>query len=114
MRDPAERLRDILDALQRIDSHAPAGPEALASDEMLQVWVVHHLRVIGEAARALPDDVRARAPEIPWSDVVAMRNVLVHEYFIVDVETVWSVLQKDLAPLRAAVQRLLAEIAPDG
>lgn len=73
----------------------------------MQIWVVHHLQIIGEAVAALPPDVRAEAPEIPWGSIVGMRNVLVHRYFAVDVARVWDVLQKDLQPLRTAVERLL-------
>ena len=50
MRDPRERLRDILEAITRIEKYAGRGREAFEHDELLQVWVVHHLQMIGEAA----------------------------------------------------------------
>jgi len=114
VRDPAERLRDVLDAVDRIESRRPATLDALACDEMLQVWVVHHLRIIGEAVSALPPEVRTGAQDIPWTKIVGMRNVLVHEYFAVDVPVVWDVLQSDISPLRDAVRRLLAQIESAG
>ncbi len=114
MREHSGRLRDILEALDRIDERTPATRDALAADALVQVWVVHHLRIIGEAVAALPPEVRAGAPEIPWASIVGMRNVLVHQYFAVDVAAVWDVLRKDLGPLRAAVERLLAARSPDG
>ncbi len=114
MRDPAERLRDILDAIERIESRRPGTFEALAGDEMLQVWAVHHLWIVGEAVAALPPDVRAKAADVPWTEIVGMRNALVHEYFAVDVPTVWEVLQNDVAPLRDAVRRLLAQMTSGG
>jgi len=112
VRDSAERLRDILEAIERIEGRAPASREALAADEMAQVWVIHHLRIIGEAVRAHPDDVRDRAPETPWTKIVGMRNILVHHYFAVDADAVWAVIERDLTPIREVVRRLLAEIGP--
>ena len=54
MRDPRERLRDILDAIGRIESYAVRGRRAFERDELLQSWFVRHLQIIGEAVRALP------------------------------------------------------------
>jgi uncharacterized protein with HEPN domain len=77
VRDPKERLLDNLDAIAAIERHRGRDKAAFERDELLQVWFLRHLQIIGEAARALPDDVRALAPEIPWSKIVGMRNVLV-------------------------------------
>ena len=114
MRDPAERLRDILEAIERIERRAPADKEAFLSDELLHVWVVHHLQVIGEAVRAVPSDVRALAPDLPWRSIVGMRNVLVHQYFVIDTDAVWAVVERDLAPLRAEVETLLRQVGTSG
>ena len=76
MRDPRERLRDILDAIGRIESYAVRGRRAFESDELLQSWFVRLLQIIGEAVRALPQDVRDRAPDVPWSKIVGMRHIL--------------------------------------
>ena len=56
MRDDRERLRDVLEAIERIEKYAGRGREALASEELLQSWVVHHLMIVGEACRALSAD----------------------------------------------------------
>jgi len=78
MRDPKERLRDILEAIAAIGRYLPRGREAFQQDELLQVWFLRHLQIIGEAARALPEDVRALAPEVEWHKIIGMSNVLVH------------------------------------
>ena len=78
------------------------------ADEMLQVWVVHHLQVIGEAARSISQTLRLAHPEIPWTGVIAMRNLLVHEYFGVDLEEVWSTAVTDLPLLKSQVASILA------
>lgn len=74
---------------------------------MLQNWFVRHLEIVGESARALPNDVRAMAPDIPWAKIIGMRNVLVHGYFDIDTEIVWDAAHRDIPDLKPAVQRLL-------
>lgn len=73
----------------------------------MQVWFLRHLQIIGEAARALPEDVRALAPEIPWHKIVGMRNVLVHGYFDIDTDIVWDAVARDVPALKPAIERLL-------
>ena len=73
----------------------------------MQVWFLRHLQIIGEAARTLPEDVRAAAPEIPWSEIVGMRNILVHGYFDIDTDIVWDAATRDVPVIKSAVERLL-------
>ncbi|HXF05410.1 MAG TPA: DUF86 domain-containing protein [Blastocatellia bacterium] len=107
MRDPKERLRDILDAIARIERYAARGRQAFEQDELIQVWIIHHLQVIGEAAANLGRDFHQAHPEVPWPQIVAMRNVLVHEYLGVDLEEVWRTVEHDLPALKQAIGRLL-------
>ena len=72
----------------------------------MQVWFLRHLQIIS-GARALPADVQALAPEIPWSQIVGMRNVLVHGYFDIDTDIVWNAATRDVPAIKPAVQRLL-------
>jgi uncharacterized protein with HEPN domain len=81
---------DILDAIAAIEHHPDRDKAAFEHDELLQVWFLRHLQNIGEAARALPGDVRALEPEIPWSEIIGMRNILVHGYFDIDTDIVWD------------------------
>lgn len=108
MRDVRERLQDILEAIARIERYAGRGREAFMADELIQTWIVHNLQVIGEAAGRMPEDVRAAAPSIPWTKITGMRHVLVHDYFGIDLDLVWSVVVNELSPLAQAVRDLLA------
>ena len=74
---------------------------------MLQSWYLRHLQIIGEASRGLPEDVRAFAPEIPWSNIIGMRNILVHGYFDIDTDIVWEAATRDVPAIKPAVERLL-------
>jgi len=81
VRDSDERLRDILEAIQNIQRHTTGGRQAFEQEELIQSWCVRHLQIIGEAARALPDETRKSIPDVPWSKVIGMRHILVHGYF---------------------------------
>ena len=107
MRDPKERLRDILEAIAAIERYIGRDRAAFEADELLQSWCLRHLQIIGEAARGLPDAVRSLAPEIPWAKVIGMRNVLVHGYFDIDTAIVWDAATRDVPALKVAVERLL-------
>ena len=95
---------------RRSQSESPIDLSFFQSDEMLQVWVIHHLQVIGEAARGL-QSVRDAHPEIPWPQIVALRNILVHEYFGLNMHQVWTMAQKDVPDLEARIQRIRSQTA---
>jgi type I restriction enzyme S subunit len=107
MRDPKERLRDILEAIAAIDRYRDRDRSAFDQDEMLQVWFLQHLQIIGEAARRLPEEIRNLAPDIPWHKIIGMRNILVHGYFAIDLDVVWDAVQRDVPLLKPAVEALL-------
>lgn len=114
MRDSAERLRDIVEAITAIERHSDCEKRAFERDELLQTWFVRHLQIIGEAARAIPEEVRALAPEVPSYQIAGMRNVLVHGYFEVDTDLVWDAATRDVPALKPAVEHLLATLDPPG
>ena len=110
MRDPRERLRDVLEAIERIERYATRGREVFEGDELIQNWFVRHLQVIGEAVRTLPADVRDRAPDIPWSKIIGMRHILVHDYFDIDAGAVWEAVERDIPELKRHIQTLLGDL----
>lgn len=107
MRDDKERLLDILEAIDAIERYSVKGKQEFISNELIPVWMIRNLQVIGEAANHLSDDTRAQAPEIPWEIVRGMRNFLVHVYFDIDPEIVWQAITNDIDPLKQATTRLL-------
>jgi uncharacterized protein with HEPN domain len=107
MRDYNERLLDILEAIEKIEKYTSRGHEAFEQDELIQTWIVHHLQIIGEAASALPESFRDRYPEVPWSKIIGMRNILVHNYFGVDVDVVWAVVVDDIPDLKQKIENAI-------
>ena len=112
MRSDADRLDDILTATAKIKERVTGGIDAFHGDEMLQVWAIHHLQVIGEAARGVSQSLKERHPEVPWPQIVALRNILVHEYFGLNLHQVWIMIQKDLPMFEEQVQHIRSQIAP--
>jgi uncharacterized protein with HEPN domain len=71
-----------------IERHTRGGREAFDNDELVRVWCLRHFEVIDEASARLSETLRARHPEVPWREIIGMRNVLIHGYFDIDWEQV--------------------------
>lgn len=107
-RDWQLRIEDILDAISRIEKYtAELSSEQFSADRKTVDAVVRNLEVIGEATRHLIADREDLPPDIPWPDIAGMRNVLIHEYFGVDLAIIWQTVTRDLPELRLQLQRLL-------
>ena len=100
-------LRDIAH-YARIAEEFVAGVdyEQFAADEEKTLAVLHALQIIGEAAANLPASMKQRYPQVPWADIVGMRNLIVHGYFVMDLEIVWKTVLQDLPPLRQAIAEI--------
>jgi uncharacterized protein with HEPN domain len=107
MRDDQQRLMDILDAIGQIEKYTGEDLASYTSDERTEVWCLYHMQVIGEALAQMSQQFRAAHPEFPWRPAIGMRNVLVHGYFEVDQEAVWSAIQHDLPPLKVQIAAVL-------
>jgi uncharacterized protein with HEPN domain len=107
VRDDRERLQDVLEAIERIEKYAAKGRPAL-DDELIQTWIIHHLMSIGEACRALSPAFRTANSDDIWNQAAGLRNVIVHEYFGIDHDIVWGVVERDLPDLRRRVVQLLS------
>lgn len=114
MRDTRERLRDILDAITLIEREASRGRDEFDRSEMLQVWIVHHLMIVGEAVRSIDPAFRLRHPEVPWRQIAGMRNLLVHDYFRINSAIVWETVERDVPLLKQQVSVILASFAEAG
>lgn len=83
--------------------------EAFAQDALIQTWILHHLQIICEAARAISADFKQQHPEVAWPQIAGMRNILVHHYFGIDLAVVWAVVERELPVLKQQVADLLDE-----
>ena len=113
MRDSRERLQDILDAITQIEVEQARGKAAFEASPLIQVWMVHHLMIIGEAVRAIDPAVRQCYPSVPWREIAGMRNILVHDYFRINQEIVWETVEKHVPALKTEVERILSQLPAD-
>lgn len=109
MRDDRERLRDMLEAIAKIEKYTRRGREVCQEDELIQTWILYHLQIIGEASAAMSEATRARHPELLWQDMSDFRNVLVHEYFRIDVDIIWAIVQGELPTLKNQIKTILLD-----
>ena len=105
-RAPADRLRDIEESIAAIRRFERSGRD----DPMVFDAVRMRLLEIGEAAGGIPAEVRATEPDIPWREIIGMRNWMAHRYFDTVHAYVWGTVDHDLEPLVQAVQRMRTRI----
>ena len=105
--DDAVLLRDMLAFARRaIDAVADKSLAAVEDDPILAAALERFVEVIGEAAGRLSDATRNASPQIPWSEIIALRNRLVHGYFVVDHEILWTIIQDDIPKLIDTLEEL--------
>jgi uncharacterized protein with HEPN domain len=98
---------DIITAINKIEKYTKdMTKEDLTKNELVQDAVVRNLEVIGEAVKKIPDNVRDTYEEIPWKKIAGLRDILIHEYFGVNMNIVWDVIDNKLQPLKAAAVNL--------
>jgi uncharacterized protein with HEPN domain len=111
-RDDAIRLRHMLDAVREVQGFAASRSRPdLDHDRLLLLALVKDIEIIGEAATRVSADTRVEWPDIPWLDIVTMRHRLVHGYFDIDLDIVWSTVTEDLPPLAAQLEKALASVS---
>jgi len=109
-RDVSDYISDIITAISDIQSFTGnMSFEAFAKDKKTINAVIRSLEVIGEATKRVPKSLRQKYPDIPWSKMAGMRDVLIHDYMGVDLKTVWKVTQERLAELKPLLENLQQE-----
>lgn len=107
-------MPDIIEAIEHIEKYAAQGSVAFEQNELIQIWFLQHLQIIGEASRSLSPDIRASHPEVSWAKIIGMRNILVHHYFEIDLPVVWNSVWSLSSHHRRPVRRQTTGISPLG
>ena len=109
MKDDRVYLQHIRDALDDIATYASAGQEAFFVERMRQDATIRKLQIIGQAVKNLSDIRKSQQSHIPWKQSAALRDKVIHDYFGVNLDIVWAVVEKDLPALRTVIDHLLSE-----
>ncbi|MEA4848005.1 MAG: DUF86 domain-containing protein [Clostridiaceae bacterium] len=100
-------FEDIITAIEKIEKYTIGmTKEDLIRNDLVQDAVVRNLEVIGEAVKKIPDDVRNSYKDIQWKKIAGLRDILIHEYFGVNMNIVWDVIENKLKLLKAAADEL--------
>ena len=110
MRGDRLRILDAIEQIQLIETFAQPGREAFFRDLLVQSAILHRLALLGESCRVVSPQLREANAGIPWAQIIAFRNIVIHEYFGVDLELVWEIVKEHLGPLKHALTEILEAI----
>jgi uncharacterized protein with HEPN domain len=109
-RDYKVYLEDMLQAVDRILRYsAELSFEAFSADEKTLDAIVRNLEILGEAARQVPDSIRQAYPTVDWAKISGLREVLIHQYFGIDVVIIWDIVQNKIPDLQRRISEILSD-----
>lgn len=106
MKDESAYLHHILECAQAVQGYVAEGREAFNQDRRTQKAVLRELQELSESLQHISIETKEKHPEIPWRDVSAFRNVLVHDYLGINLERIWEIVHEDLPPLVEKIKAL--------
>ncbi|BDZ71976.1 HepT-like ribonuclease domain-containing protein [Methanobacterium petrolearium] len=110
-KDPKVFLEHILESIELIEDYtSELAKEDFLNSVLLQDAIIRRIEIIGEAIKNLPEDLKNKYPEVPWRNIAGMRDVVVHEYFGIDLDLTWKVVQSDIPYLKRKILKIKEEL----
>lgn len=104
-------LLDILEAAQKIEDFAGGlSFEEFKEDEKTFDAVVRNFEVLGEASNNVPEELKAKHPDVPWRQMISMRNILAHEYYEVAAQVVWDTIKENIPRVKLLIKKVLDDL----
>jgi uncharacterized protein with HEPN domain len=109
MKDERLYLIHIVECIERVEKYTEDGREAFINSTLVQDGVIRNLQVMAESTQRLLGTTKAGHPEIPWERIANFRNVITHGYMDLDLSIIWTVVERDIPPLKRCVATIIAE-----
>lgn len=104
-------IEDILEAMNKIEEYIKGlSYEDFTEKEMVEDAVIRKMEIIGEAAKNVPENIKAQYKNIPWKKMVGLRNLTIHEYFGVDLSIIWEIVTKNIPAAKPDIQKVLEDM----
>jgi uncharacterized protein with HEPN domain len=113
MRSDRLLLQDILDAVEVIRQYLPPDRAVFDANPPLQSHILRNVMIVGEASWRLSQQLKSHNAHIPWKQIAGMRHILVHDYFRVDWDVVFTTARDDVPAFKPQIEAILAALPPD-
>lgn len=101
-------IEDIIHAMNKIENYTKnLTYEDFAEDEMRIDAVIRNLEIIGEATKNIPNSIREKYTDIPWNKMIGLRNIAIHDYFGIDLDTIWEIITKNIPKTKPKITKML-------
>lgn len=110
-KDPLIFIEHIIESIELLEKYlGRVKKERFLKSAQLQDAVIRRIEIIGEAVKNIPKLIKDKNPDVPWRKMLAMRNILIHEYFAVNLDIAWDTVKLDLPKLKRQLQKLHREL----
>ncbi len=111
-REPTLLIEDMITAIKKIEKYTQgiSSIEGFVRSDIISDAVIRNIEIIGEAASKLPNEIQQKYSDIPWKNIIGLRNVVIHGYFVVDLEIIWKIIKDQLPWLKEKLEIIWDEI----